>query len=332
MTTILRVLIALIIALAPGAGALAQDAASTTATETISSNSNSYTVEKIEGDIDVGDFVVGPGRTELSISPGETVTEYILVTNRISDSRVFTFEVDDISGSSDGSAAVKLADGERGPYSIRDYISFPQKSITLNLGERARVPVVISLPLDAEPGGLYGSVLVTTDRSSTNEETGVRAPLIARIGSLFFVTVEGDAERGGQTLGISTLDSKWWYERGPVNLGIGFENTGSIHLNPYGELSIKNMFGEEVGFIQLEPWFVLPQSLRTREIAWDREFLFGRYTVTAKINRGYDDVVDEVSTTFWVLPWKIVLGVFLSIFVLVFGIRTFFRTFEFKRK
>ena len=103
-------------------------------------------------------------------------------------------------------------------------------------------------------------------------------------------------------------------------------------MNPYGELSITNMFGEQVGFVELEPWFVLPTSLRTRDVAWEREFLLGRYTVTAKINRGYDDIVDEVTTTFWVLPWKIVLGVFVILFILIFAFRTFFRTFEFSRK
>jgi ABC-type multidrug transport system permease subunit len=92
------------------------------------------------------------------------------------------------------------------------------------------------------------------------------------------------------------------------------------------------MFGEEVGFVELEPWFVLPKSLRTRELAWDREFLFGRYTVKAKINRGYDNVIDEVSTTFWVLPWKIMLGTFATLFFIIFVIRAFFRNFEFKRK
>jgi hypothetical protein len=92
------------------------------------------------------------------------------------------------------------------------------------------------------------------------------------------------------------------------------------------------MFGEEVGYVELEPWFVLPGSLRVREFSWDREFLLGRYTVKAAINRGYDDLIDEVSVSFWVLPWKIVGGTFLILFIILFGFRAFFRTFEFKRK
>ena len=123
-----------------------------------------------------------------------------------------------------------------------------------------------------------------------------------------------------------------WYEKGPINLSIAYENTGAVHVNPYGEVSIKNMFGEEVGFVELEPWFVLPKSLRSREFDWDREFLLGRYTVTAKINRGYDDKIDEVSTTFWVLPWKLVTGAFAILFIVIFCIRAFFRNFEFSKK
>lgn len=332
MATISRLLLclAVIAGSLPGTSVFAQSEATSSSATNI--NETWYRLEKIEGDIDVGDFVVGPGRTEISVSPGETVVQEVTITNRISDGRTFTLEVDDITGSSDGSSAVALTDGARGPYSIRDYISFQQKSVTLNLGERARVPVTITIPKDAEPGGLYGSVLVSTDRTPETPDEGSRAPVIARIGSLFFVTVRGDVERGGEVTGIATLDDKAWYEKGPVNLGIFYENKGSVHLNPYGEISIKNMFGEEVGFVELEPWFVLPKSLRTREIAWDREFLLGRYVVTARVNRGYDDVVDEVTTTFWVLPWKIVLGIFFGIFIIVFGLRTFFRTFEFKRK
>jgi hypothetical protein len=292
-----------------------------------------YKSEQIFGQIDVGDFVVGPGRKEIELRPGQTVIEEITVTNRISDGRTFQLEVEDVVGSKDASRSVELVEGGKGPYSVLDYISFPKDSFTLALGERARIPVTISIPPDAEPGGYYGSVLVSTIRTSgSTDDQAPRSPIIARVGSLFFVTVAGDVVRSGETKSVETITDTWWYEAGPVDLGILYENTGSIHLNPYGELSIKNMFGEEVGFIELEPWFVLPQSLRLREISWDREFLLGRYTVTAKINRGYDDVVDEVTTAFWVLPWKIVGGVFFVLFIIIFSIRAFFRTFEFKRK
>lgn len=307
-----------------------------TTTQEIEENVPWYSSDWITGPgYDSGDFVVGPGRFEIEIKPGETVTREIMVTNRISEGRTFQLTVED-AAAGDAGAAVKLLGNERGPYTLKDYITFPKDHFTLGLGERARIPVTITVPADAEPGGRYGSVLITTVRDEGGD-AGVatpapRSPVVARIGTLFFLTIPGDIKRSGQTTGLSLPANKWWYESGPIQFAIGYENTGSIHLNPYGEMRIKNMFGEEVGFVQLEPWFVLPKALRTREIVWDREFLLGRYTATVFINRGYDDVVDEQTVVFWVLPWKIVGGVFVGIFLLVFLIRLFFRTFEFKRK
>lgn len=292
-----------------------------------------YKSERIFGRIDVGDFVVGPGRSEVELAPGETAVVEITVTNRITEDREFRLEVEDIAGSQDPSISVQsLKQGERGPYSVQDYISFPDDSFILELGERARIPVTISIPPNAEPGGYYGAVLVSTVRVNDAQGAAPSQPIIARVGSLIFLTVSGDISRSGETKEVALVDDKWWYESGPINIGILYENTGSVHVNPYGEVSVTNMFGEEVGFVELEPWFVLPQSLRLRELTWDREFLLGRYTITARVNRGYEDVVDEVTVSFWVLPWKIVAGVFFVLFIVIFGIRAFFRTFEFKRK
>lgn len=309
-------------------------AISSTSVATTETNTAWYTTEIISGNnIQSGDFVVGPGRLEVTVKPGESVTKMMTVTNRISDKRAFSLMVEDMSGSADGSGAVVLLGDQAGPYTLRDYISFPGTTINLDLGERAQVPVTISMPANAEPGGYYGAVLVSTIQDEGSVEVATaRSPIVARIGTLFFITVPGKAETSGQVLSLTTKNNQWWWQSGPIDLGILFENTGSIHLNPYGEVQITNMFGEEVGFLELEPWFVLPKSLRLRELTWDRELLIGRYTITAKVNRGYDDVIDEKTVVIWVMPWKVIILVFGVLFSVFFLIRLFVRTFEFKRK
>jgi len=293
-----------------------------------------FTVERLFGEVDSGDFVVGPGRSELlNLEPGGTRTVFITLANRISDNRTFELTVADVTGSADGSSALQVIEGERGPFSVLDFISFPEDRITLDLGERARIPVTVTIPPDAEPGGYYGTVLVSTIQpGSAVGDLQPRNPIIARVGSHVFFTVGGEQEMSGAVLDISTIPDRTWYTAGPINFGIAFENTGSIHLNPYGQLSIINILGDEVGYMELEPWFVLPQSLRTREIEWNRELLFGRYTAVATINRGYDDILDEVSVVFWVVPYQLIIGLFVGLFTVFFLIRLFFRTFEFKKK
>jgi hypothetical protein len=174
---------------------------------------------------------------------------------------------------------------------------------------------------------LIDTVAIKAEEGNTGG-TAPQSAIIARIGTLFFITIPGEVAHDGNLKNFGTVPEQMFFQSSPINFGILFENKGSIHLAPYGELRITNMFKEEVGLVELEPWFVLPKSLRLREVTWNRDFLFGRYTATAYINRSYDDTIDEMSYSFWVLPWKIMLAGFGGLFI----IRAFFRSFEFKRK
>lgn len=302
----------------------------------VNTDSTWYKKEAITGNnIQVGDFVVGPGKIEVTVKPGETVTKYMTITNRISDGRSFGVAVEDMSGSADPTQSVVLLGDARGPYTLKDDVFFHDNKVDLNLGERAVVPITITMPQNAQPGGYYGAVLVSTlETRPKNQEvtTDIQSPIISRVGVLLFITVSGKVDTSGSLTKFSTIGDKWWFQSGPVNLGLLFENTGSVYLNPYGEVKVQNIFGEEVGLVEVDPWFVLPKSLRLREVTWDRQLLLGRYTFTAKINRGYGDIVDEKVFHIWVLPWKIVGGLFIIIFLIIFLIRFMFTHFEFKRK
>lgn len=304
--------------------------------EEASVSSNPYALENLSGGLVVGDFVVGPGKIETTIKPGETKVVELTVSNRIGETREFKLEIEDFTGSSDPEKPVVLLGADHGPYTLKDYISFPQTAFELGHSMRARIPVTISVPANAAPGGHYGSVLVSTvTRSSQSEGLENAAPtsvIQSRIGTLFFITVPGDVEKNGELTDFTVIPDALWHESGPIDFGLTYENTGSIHTNPYGEIRIKNMLGKEVAFIEVEPWFSLPQSLRLREVAWGRTFLVGRYSAVAEINRGYDDIIDTKELVFWVLPWKVVLVTFVGLFLIIFIFRSFFKRFEFKRK
>lgn len=302
--------------------------------------SAAYVLEQVAGpDEAYGDFVVGPTKVELGIEPGKTQTIELMVTNRMGSRRVFNLEVEDAKGSNDPNQTVVLLGDDRGPYSLKDYISFPEKSFELDQGQRARIPVSISVPADAQPGGLYGSVLVTTNSLPGEDDEAVRAGakagsvIVTRIGSLFFITVPGAVERDGRLQQFSVVpEDRMFFSTGPIPFQILFENTGSVHLNPAATLSVRNMLGDEVGSTVIEPWYAFPQSVRRREITWDREFLFGKYTAHLSLNRGYDNHIDTASVTFVVIPWTLMAAVFGGLVLVFFFFRFIIRTFEIKRR
>lgn len=297
---------------------------------------DTYKREKLPYDDVFSDFVVGPGRFEVQLAPGESKVVEMIVTNRMGSTKRFTLTTEDAVGTDDPTKPIVLLGEDYGPYTLKDFISVEYPEFDLAHGERVRIPVTISLPADADPGGHYGTLLasiISAPYDQGNPDGAAAASVIvSRIGTLFFITNPGDTEPSAELKEFATVGDKTWFTQGPIAFGIVHENTGQVHLNPYGEIRITNMFGEEVGFVELDPWFVLPQSLRTREVSWNRELLIGRYTAIAQINRGYDDIIDEKVLVFWVLPWKLMSVVFGGLFIILLFFRFVVTRFEFKRK
>jgi len=264
------------------------------------------------------DYLVGPAKIEASVQPGTSRNFSFSITNRSGRAQKFSLSLEDYEGSSEPNQAVVFLHGDESATSLKDYIFLPQNEFTLRHGERAIVPFGIFAPAGASPGGRFSAVIVSATPTTAPEQSQQIA-ISPRIAVLLFVTIEGDVQREGQLVSIATKNGKslFWDEAIPIQ--ILFENNGNVHLNPYGKVIIRNMFGRIVEEIVLEPWFTLPNSQRLREIEV-RGVRFGRYRVEAQINRGYEDLVDEGGISFVVLPITEVLVALVALAVL-FSIR-----------
>ncbi|NBD74177.1 hypothetical protein GVX82_04020 [Patescibacteria group bacterium] len=266
------------------------------------------------------DFVVGPGKIELVMEPGETRTVEVAISNRMGAERTFQLSTEDLSGSPDAERAVVLHGAERGPYTLRDYLFPAANRITIEDGIRTFVPVTVSIPEDAEPGGRYGALLVSV--TSDQPQSAAGAVIVSRVGVMFFVRVTGEVEEQGAFTTLNTETGRRFYTDGPIEFSIGYRNDGNVHLNPYGRITIENTLGNTVAAQEIDPWFALPNSERARTLTWDRPLLFGRYTATVELNLGYDNAIETKRVSFWVIPIGLVglilLGLFLIFFVLRF--------------
>lgn len=273
-----------------------------------------------------GDFVVGPGKIEAELSPGESQTFELTVSNRLGTDKDFSISEEDFTGSQDPSQAVMLLGDDRGPYSLRDYVHVATTSIHINNGFRARIPVTISVPADAQPGGLYGSVIVGTVNHPSVASPTVGAvttnAIVTRIGTLFFVRVKGPVLESGRLERFTMVGGREvFFDPSDMAFDLLYRNDGNVHTDPYGSITVTNIMGSPVGAIKVDPWFALPQSLRFREVDWKAPFLFGRYVARAEINRGYDNATDTAEVVFWVIPWKIMIAIFAGIVVILGAVR-----------
>lgn len=273
------------------------------------------------------DFVVGPGKAEFLVDPGETITKEITVTSRRGKEQKFQIILEDFVGTKDGSSNAVLLGLAKGPYSVKDYIKPEVSEFTLQHGDRITIPVQITIPKDAVPGGLYGALVVETKDDPNSPEIDPKTvksgiQIKSRIAILFFVRVRGEANEDGY-LKSFTSDKKLYFNPS-VNLSYSFENKGNVYLNPYGYIEIKNMYGSLVNRINIDPYYVLPDALRISQFNWSKGFMLGRYTAKITLAQGYLDRKsgpDTKTIAFWVIPWKFILIFIIGLIVILAIIR-----------
>jgi hypothetical protein len=287
----------------------------------------------------VNDFVLEPSKNEVILDPGSTETKVISVTNRINKTITFQIDIEDVVGSDNSFEQVKLLGDERSPYSLKDFIIPEVREFTLNPGEKISIPVLVALPVDAEPRGYYGAIIISAKSAET--EPGKDAvvsgitKLVTRVGSIFLVKINGDVEEASELWDFKAVGpDQMFYSTHPEGFEVAVKNYGNVHLVHYGEIKIKNIFGKQVANLPLNAFFSLPDSTRYREANWSESFSFGFYKAELSLYQGFEGQDSLLSSTisFFVIPWTI-LAIILVAVLVIFGIIRFFKSnFKIERK
>lgn len=279
---------------------------------------------------------IAPPVITLTADPGQTLRTQIGLRDVSTATLIVTGEVNDFTASDgeDGSPKILLDPGETSPYSMKTWIR-PLAELTLKPRQLENLPVVINVPRDAAPGG-YFSVVRFTARAPELEGTGVS--LSASLGALIFVRVNGAANEKLSFKEFAAVQpngqKSTLFESLPITFVSRIENKGNVHLQPAGQIIIKNMFGKTVAGINvnLPPRNILPGSTRRFESPLDKAVLgktqlFGRYTADIRVTYGDSKQVITERMTFWVIPWKLIgfgiLGLIIAFLVLRRMIRNY---------
>lgn len=299
-----------------------------------------------QGTVDpVNDFIIEPAKIEVFGNPGDVIEKQISVLSRIQGKTSFRLELEDfvgtdetITGTGPSASPVRLLSGDTSPYSIKTGISPEVNTFSLNMGQKITIPIRIKIPQNAAPGGFYTAVIVSNAPSKESEvSSGTGAKAISRAGALMFVRVNGDASEAGQVQDFSITPTKWIYSPGSLDFQILFVNAGNVHLAPYGTIEVKGLFGGEVKTLPIDAYYSLPQSKRYRTVPFDTSGLFGRYTATLNLNKslhnpGANEEIETREISFWVIPYKLLAGIFVSVLILVLLITYVLKNFDIRKK
>lgn len=281
---------------------------------------------------DTRSLSVSPTLYEMSANPGQVWTSSIKIINpNPYPLTVYTDTVNFVpSGETGQPRFLPVEDEVTASSTLAGWIQAAEPEVTLPPEQTVELPFKISVPDGAPPGGHFAAVLIGTKPPEDREQSNL-LETSQIVTSLVFLRVAGEVIEAGNIRSFRT--SERILNQPAATFELRFENTGNTHVIPQGDITILNMWGQERGVIPINQTSlfgnVLPESVRKYTFNWTGEWSIadvGRYRAIATV--GYGDEsrsFANAETTFWVIPWKPLLVIFVVLFGFIFLLTTVIR-------
>lgn len=289
---------------------------------------------------------VSPSPLVATVKPGQTTSLDIKIRNEgpLAENlkivpRTFTFD----------SNSQKVSIDDTKQPDIASWISFSTPTFTVQTGQIYTETVKLAVPKDA--GFSYSFALIISRASNSTDISDGRV-LNGSVAIFALINVD----RPGAVRKLELMDfspSKGSTEDLPVTLNAKIKNTGNTIAQISGNIFIQRGNDDKTPIDTLDfnktNGFILPGTQRVFSVDWANGFQvdststaddgttktttnwnwnklgdirFGRYTakLVAVYDDGHRDVPVQGDTSFWVIPWKILLVVLAVVLLIAAGV------------
>lgn len=194
-------------------------------------------------------LALAPIRTELLVSPGETVGRKLQLTNYSDTQMTVRLDAEEF-----GVVNQQYDYSFDAQSDVSKWVSFDSPTVNLEPGKSSIVSYAVRVPQNAEPGGRYISLFASNDIQTAPGEIHTEQ----RIASLLYLTVKGDVTRIGSLKSLKSPVVFDGYE--PWKLVVA--NTGTAHFRSKYTVSVRNIFDNSEVASRSGDSLVLPHTTR----------------------------------------------------------------------
>ena len=266
---------------------------------------------------------VSPTYKVLKVKPGGTYSEELVFWNLSQSADTYNIYVRSFKQiENQPGTAVILTEEEdsKALYSASKWVTIDKESLFLEPNKNTKLKYTINVPLDIT-NGEYNTQIFLISQSAPQQQGTVTytnlaagTPILLQVGDEFVESAEL----------LRFVTDKKTYEKVDVDLITQIKNLGDTHITPAGEIVIENIFKQEVARV---PFNRNRQSLLRDNLGnyidnWSQQGylspskkialgpLKAKLFVTYRSFQPRFAVLTE-ETTFWIIPWKLILAILL---------------------
>jgi hypothetical protein len=288
---------------------------------------------------------VAPSPLVGSVKPGETKTMELKIRNNSLNTEQLKIELRSFTQNGQN-GQIQLGDTQ--PGDVSSWVTFSAPVFNVQPGEWYNENITVSMPQNA--GFSYSFVVLI---SRQNEVKNTTSQLAVQGSLAVFTLINVDRPDANRQLQLAQFSVEHrLYEYLPAKFSVTLRNSGNTIVQPYGNIFILRSSNSKSSLAVLPlneaKNYILPNTSRTvssqwqdgfpvyisdsngknRHLVWDwnniSNLRFGKYTakLVGAYNDGQRDVPLEATITFWVIPWKLLIGVVIVVVILLIGIIT----------
>ncbi len=300
------------------------------------------------------DITISPSVLELSGNPGDVLQQKFRIRNNSSSPEELSINIGKLEAHSETGQVVPIQTQPGDP--TPSWMTFESPTFTALPKEWKEVSFQISIPKDAAFG--YAFAIRISQLPSKEQPDTVSAKLVGELVLPVLLNVRSEGSKAELKL-LSFQPDSFITEYMPTTFNIKLANTGNVYIKPQGDIFIRSNQGVDVATLDINSnsGAILPGGTRTFPVEWSDGFLvrepvledgspvldakgkpqthikinwnkvtsfrIGKYTATALVvyDNGERDVSLESTTDFWVIPYRLIGGILLSVTVIIIVFR-----------
>ncbi len=305
-------------------------------------------------------LVTSPIPINLVTEPGQTVTADLKVKNGGTQNETLKISLMKFKAY-ETTGLPQLMDPEPGD-DFLNWVSLSEPTFTLAPEEWKTVTATFTVPKTAA-FGYYYAFMFSRAGNPDNSVAAANGQTTLVGGTAVLVLLEARVPDAKRSLDVTEFSvDKQIYEFLPAEFTIKLKNNGNVHVAPRGNIFIEQGDTHNIAVLDVNApkGNILPGSSRDFTAEWTdgfpvyapkvegntivhdekgaivttlnwnwgdaSKFRFGKYT--AKMTLIYDDGVRDVpvegEVSFWVIPWRMILGALVVALFILAGLRSFF--------